>query len=223
MLNVPVAIFAHPLYHLVQDTVRKSELVLLLIGVAVLWSYIGWHFDTRNPVPNPRTKRRILTAVVGCTFGVVVLIEAITTFHAGVLYRFIAICWSVLMLRHFILLLRTSPAVLGTDKMPTGWRLPRITLVRVALSWIVFLVIGALALPPIDSTGAPNAALNHGFAVCGAFLLLLTIYAVVAYFMTAWRKIGMVPNRSSYVVWVGFETGLALSAVAAVLYVVVRR
>jgi hypothetical protein len=101
--------------------------------------------------------------------------------------------------------------------------LPRITLASVTVSWAVFLIIGALALPPLDSSGTPNATLAHVFAVCGACLLLLTIYAVVVYLMTAWRKTAIVPDRSSYVVWISVETGLTLAAVAAIVYLVVHR
>src|SRR5262249_21874444 len=55
MLNMPVAIFAHPLYHLMQGTVRKRELVTLLIGVIALWSYIGWRIDKRTATPRPNS------------------------------------------------------------------------------------------------------------------------------------------------------------------------
>ncbi len=223
MLNIPVSIFAYPLYHLVQGTVTRWELVALLIAVLILWSYIGWRIDTHNAAPRPRTILRIFAVILGCSFAVFVLIEAVTMFHAGILYKIIAVSWSVLMVRHFILLLRTSPAAPETERMSTRRRLPRITLVSVAVSWAVFLVIGALALPPLDSVGTPNVAFAHAFAVCGAVLLFVTVYAVLVYLTTAWQKIATVPNRSSYVVWVGFETGLAVAAVAAVVYTVVHR
>jgi hypothetical protein len=223
MLNIPVSIFAHPLYHLVQGTVTKWEQVALLFGVVVLWSYIGWSVDVRNAAPRPRTTLRIFSAIVGCAFAVFVLIEAVTIFHAGILYRFIAVSWSVLMFRHFILFLRTSPAVPETERIAARRCLPRITLVSVVVSWAIFLVIGAVSLPPLDSAGTPNGALAHLFAVCGALLLFVTIYAVLLYLTTAWRKLSTAPNRSYYVVWVGFETGLAVAAAAAVVYTVMRR
>jgi hypothetical protein len=157
MLNIPVAIFAHPLYHLMQSTVRKRELVALLIGVMVLWSYIGWRIDTRSAAPRPNTTLRTFAVIVGCAFALIVLIEAITMFHAGILYRFIAICWSVLMFRHFVLLLWTSPAV--PERTGIRRHLPHINLVSMAVSWAVFLIIGAVALPPLDSYGTPNTTL----------------------------------------------------------------
>lgn len=193
----------------------------LLIGVVALWSYIGWRIDTRAATPRPNTTLRTFAVILGCAFALIVLIEAITMFHAGILYKFIAVCWSVLMFRHFVLLLRTSPG--APERADIGRRLPRITLVSVVVLWAVFLIIGGLALPPLDSSGTPDAAIAHVFAVCAACLLLLTAYAVVVYLMTAWRKIATVPDRSSYVVWVGFETGLAMAAVAAMIYLVVHR
>jgi hypothetical protein len=221
MLNIPVAIFAHPLYHLIQGSVRKRELVALMIGVMALWSYIGWRIDTRRATPRPNSTLRTFAVILGCAFALIVLIEAISMFHAGILYKSVAICWSVLMFRHFVLLLRTSHDV--PEKTDIGRHLPPITLVSVALSWAVFLIIGALALPPLDSSGAPNATAAHVVAVCGGCLLLLTAYAVVVYFMTLWRKAAFVPDKSSYVVWICFETGLAVAAVAAMVYLVVHR
>jgi hypothetical protein len=47
MLNIPVAIFGAPLYHLLQERTANSELIALLVGVVILWSYIGWILDTR--------------------------------------------------------------------------------------------------------------------------------------------------------------------------------
>jgi hypothetical protein len=96
-------------------------------------------------------------------------------------------------------------------------------LVSMAVSWAVFLIIGALALPPLDSYGTPNTTLAHVFAVCGACLLLLTMYAVVVYLTTAWRNTASMSDRSSYVFWMGFETSLAVAAFAAMVYLVVHR
>jgi hypothetical protein len=42
MLNVPAATFGYPLYHLLHDSTSKWELIALLFGIAVQWSYIGW-------------------------------------------------------------------------------------------------------------------------------------------------------------------------------------
>src|SRR5207245_9217052 len=118
----------------------------------------------------------------GCIFSFLVLFEAITMFHAGFLYRFVAICWSLLMVRHFILLLRV-PAAPQTERLYSGWHLPRITLASISMCWAAFVVIGALALSPRDSFGRPNAALAHVFAVCDADLLFATAYGVSGSFV----------------------------------------
>jgi len=221
MLNIPVAIFARPLYGLVQSDVRKWELFALLLGVVALWSYIGWRVDTGNTAPHPRTALRIFAVILGCIFSFLVLFEAITMFHAGFLYRFVAICWSLLMVRHFILLLRV-PAAPQTERLYSGWHLPRITLGSISMCWAAFVVIGALALSPRDSFGRPNAALAHVFAVCGAVLLLATAYAVCVYLVAVWRKMATAPNRPCYVVWAGFDTFLVMVAVAVMIFVAVR-
>jgi hypothetical protein len=222
MLNVPVAFFAHPLYGLVHDPVSKWELVALLLGVVALWSYIGWRVDARNSAPRPKTALRVIAVILGCVFAFLVLVESITMFHVGLLYKVIAVFWSLLMFRHFMLLLRASPAAPQAERLSTRWRMPRITLARIAVCWAAFLVVGALALSPHNSLGKPDAALAHVFAVCGALLLLTTAYAVLVYLMTAWRTMPAASNMPSYVVWVGFETFLAIVAVAAVVYAVVR-
>ena len=219
MLNIPVAVFAHPLYRLVQGTVSKRELMVLLIGVVVLWSYIGWRVDTRNVAPGPNSTLRIFAVILGCAFAVVILIEAMTMFHAGILYKFIAVSWSALMFRHFVLLIRIPPAVTEAERIG---RLPHISVAGVAVLWAVFLVAAALLLPPLDSSGIPNASLAHVFAVCAGCLVLVAIYAVLVYLITAWRKATTAPNRASYVVWIGFETGLAVAGVAAMVYIAVH-
>src|SRR5262245_49824512 len=54
MLNIPVAAFGAPLYHVLQERTPTSELITLLLGVAILWGYIGWILDTRNCVLRPK-------------------------------------------------------------------------------------------------------------------------------------------------------------------------
>jgi len=217
---MPVAVFAHPLYRLVQSDVRKWQLLALLLGVVALWSYIGWRVDTRNVAPRPNTAWRIFAVILGCVFAFFVFVEGITMFHAGFLYKFGVISWSLLMFRHFALLLRTSPVVPEATNLPTRRHLPRLTLGSVAVCWAVLLVVACLA--PVDSSGRPDTRVVHVFAVCLAVLVVATAYTVLVYLVAAWRKIPASEDRSAYVIWVGFETFLAVSAVAAVAYVVTR-
>jgi hypothetical protein len=106
---MPVAVFAQPLYRLLHDTVRKWELIVLLLGVVVQWSYIGWFLDRGNAPLRARALRFVL-AILGCVLGFLVLLESITMFHVGLLYKVAGVFCSFLIFRHFLFLLRISPA-----------------------------------------------------------------------------------------------------------------
>ena len=217
MLNVPVAFFAQPLYRLVHENTNKRELVALLLGSVILWSYIGWRLDTIESAPRSRTTLRISAAVLGCLFALFVLIQTITMFHVGFLYKVIAVFWSLLIFRHFALFLRTSPASSQTSRSPIGGRMPGVALNTMAICWTVFLVVGAVALPPLDSPGRPDIALTHVFAICGALLLLATGYAMLVYLLNAWRSVREVLDRADQLPWVGLDTCLAVGGVAAIV------
>jgi len=108
MLSIPVAVFAHPLWQWPHDPVSTSKLLVLLVGVVMLWSYIGWKLDSVHPGPHRRTALRIVAAILGYAFSILILIETLTMFHVMFFYKMIGAFWSLLMLRHFTLLLRTS-------------------------------------------------------------------------------------------------------------------
>src|ERR1017187_7983072 len=101
-------------------------------------------------------------------------------------------------------------------------RLPRLTLIHVALGWAALSVAAALILPPIDSRVPPNRALEVAFLVCAAILLAASLFAAVKYFLAAWLKVRTVPNKTSYVIWIGLETSAAVGAVVAVIYGLIR-
>jgi hypothetical protein len=222
LLNIPVAFFAQPLYRLVHDTVSKWELVALLLGAVVLWSYVGWRIDSGNSASHSKTALHMFAAVVGCLFAVVILIQTITMFHVGLLYKTIAVFWSLLMFRHFLLLLHTPPAMSKPESLPRRRWLPRISVNSMAGLWAVALILGGLALSPRDSSGAPNVTIAHVFAVCYALLLLATAYGVLVHLMIGWRRMSTAVDRRSYVVWLGCDTFLVVAGVAAVGYVAVR-
>ncbi len=48
-LKAPVATFAYPLYHLLHADTPTWELLALLLGVAFLWTYVGFVLDTHKP------------------------------------------------------------------------------------------------------------------------------------------------------------------------------
>jgi hypothetical protein len=110
MLNIPVAIFGTPLYHLLHERTANSELIALLVGVAVLWAYIGWILDTRSAAPRAKSLLRSIAGVVGFLFGIFLFIASLPMFHVGLLYKAVALVWVFLICRHFLHFLSNSPA-----------------------------------------------------------------------------------------------------------------
>jgi hypothetical protein len=111
MLNRPVAIFGAPLYHLLHERTANSELIALLAGVAVPWSYIGWILDTRNGTPCPKGLLRSIAGAVGFLFGVFLLAVTLPMVHIGFIYKAVTLVWVFFICRHFLLSFRNSPAV----------------------------------------------------------------------------------------------------------------
>jgi hypothetical protein len=111
MLNVPIATFAYPLYHLLHDGTSKWELIALLVGVATQWSYIGWVVDRRNSAPSSKTLLRRIAGTVGFLFGIALLLATIPMYHVGLLYKAAGLVWSFLICHHFLSFFRNSPAM----------------------------------------------------------------------------------------------------------------
>jgi hypothetical protein len=110
MLNVPVAIFGTPLYSLVEQTTATSELIALLAGVAVLWTYIGSILDARKAAPRSRSRFRSVVGVLGILFGVFLLVVSIPIYHVGLLYNVVSLMWVFVIVRHFLRFFRNPPA-----------------------------------------------------------------------------------------------------------------
>jgi hypothetical protein len=110
MLNIPVAIFGAPLYHLLHERTANSELIALLVGLAVLWSYIGWILDTRNTAPRPKSILSSIAGTVGFLFGIFLFIATLPMFHVGPIYKAVTLVWVFLICRHSLLLCRNSTA-----------------------------------------------------------------------------------------------------------------
>jgi hypothetical protein len=105
--------------------------------------------------------------------------------------------------------------------------LPRLTLGKVALAWIVFLWGAALVLPNLDFHAQAHPAVKAILATGYATLLLGTPIALIAYFNQAWRRVDTVPNTTTYVIWLSLESIAAVGllgvlAYPAVLFVVAR-
>ena len=113
MLNVPVATFGYPLYHLLSEDTGKWELIALLVGVVAQWSYIGWVLDTRSSASSSKAWLRRVAGTLGLLFGVALLVAMIPMYHVGLLYKVVGVVWSLLICRHFLTFFRNSPATLG--------------------------------------------------------------------------------------------------------------
>jgi hypothetical protein len=98
MLNIPVAIFGAPLYHLLHEHTANSELIALLAGVAVLWSYIGWILDTRNAAPRRKSILRSIAGAAGFLFGIFLLVATLPMFHVGLFYKAVTLIFDICVL-----------------------------------------------------------------------------------------------------------------------------
>jgi hypothetical protein len=98
-LNVPVATFAYPLYELLDRETSVVKLLVLLIGVGVQWSYVGWAWDSRRTRRSSRAGR--LFAMLGIFFGILVVFASMPMHHVAIIYKTAAIIWAVSICWHF--------------------------------------------------------------------------------------------------------------------------
>lgn len=215
MLNIPIAFFAHPLYRLVQGHVRNLELMTLLLGAVATWGYIGWRLDRRNSASRAGATSRVI-AVLGCIFALLTLLQTITVFHVGVLYKIVAVGWSLLMFRHFARILEAR-LIYRENKNDNNRRLlPQHLFEILAITWALFLVLAGVLMSPRYELAVPDPALAHVFAACGGVLLLVTGSAMVVQFVTEWRNSSM-GRRPAVLDLCLFLTGL-LSVSFAILH-----
>ncbi len=104
MLNMPVAVFAQPLYHIVHDGTSKWELLALLVGVVLQWLYIGAVIDSRRTVRVGSSATRI-ASLLDCIFSVVVFL-ATPLYHVGIMFQLASVIWSILLFRPFLRMFR---------------------------------------------------------------------------------------------------------------------
>lgn len=108
MLNGPIAVLAFPWYSVSHGDVRIWHLAILLLAVALQWTYIGHLIDSRHVVPAGRSFRGYnVVGVLGVLFGFGPLIAAFTT-NVGLVYKAVALAWSLLMVYHFVGFLRNT-------------------------------------------------------------------------------------------------------------------
>jgi hypothetical protein len=108
MLNGPIAVLAFPYYSLSHGNVRTWHLAILLLAVAMQWTYIGYRIDDGYVAPAvPSSRGYTVVGVLGALFGFGPLIAAFTT-NVGLVYKAVALAWSLLMVFHFVGVLRNS-------------------------------------------------------------------------------------------------------------------
>jgi hypothetical protein len=78
------------------------------------------------------------------------------------------------------------------------------------------LVVAVIILHPIDS-GTVSAGAVLILALPVLWLLLSTV-ALGIYFYRAWQRVPLVPNKTSYIAWLGFETVCMLAMVGGLVW-----
>ena len=86
----------------------------------------------------------------------------------------------------------------------------------VLLAWFAFFVLAAIVLPPVDSHLQPAAPLWWSLLAVAVLLAVPTVIVIPAYVYQSWLRLPTVPNRTTYGLWVAFES-LLLLAVPIVL------
>jgi hypothetical protein len=108
MLNGPIAVLAFPYYSLSHGDVGTWHLAILLLAVVLQWAYIGDLVDSHHMAPAvPSARAYTVVAVLGVLFGFGPLVAAFST-NVGLVYKAVALAWSLLMVYHFVGVLRSS-------------------------------------------------------------------------------------------------------------------
>ena len=84
--------------------------------------------------------------------------------------------------------------------------------------WAVFLWAAALVLPQLGPHVQVRPTVKVFVATQYALLLIATPVAFVAYLNQAWRRVGAVPNRAAYVIWLSFESIAAMGVLGVLAY-----
>ena len=109
MLNGPIAVLASPCYRFSHGDVTAWRLAVLLLAVALQWAYIGRVIDRHRESSRPPGPGGYIAGVLGVLFAVGPLIAGFTT-NVGLIYKAVALAWSLLMVYHFTGFLRSARA-----------------------------------------------------------------------------------------------------------------
>lgn len=109
MLNGPVAVLASPCYAFSHGDVTGWRLAVLLLAVAFQWAYIGRRIDRRQDAAHLPGPGGYTAGVLGVLFALGPLIAGFTT-NVGLMYKAVALAWSLLMVYHFTGFFRNARA-----------------------------------------------------------------------------------------------------------------
>jgi hypothetical protein len=109
MLNGPVAVLASPCYPFSHGEVSAWRLAVLLLAVAFQWAYIGHLIDRRHTSSRLPSPRSYTVGAFGVLFALGPLIAGFTT-NVGLIYKVVALAWSLLMVYHFTGFFRSAGA-----------------------------------------------------------------------------------------------------------------
>ena len=101
MLNGPVAWLSYPFYPLAKGDVGAGRLTILMAAIVLQSAYIGYIIDKRPTGSRQRTNWRWTVGLLGVLFAFGPLAVAIRLYHVGLLYKVVALAWSLLMGYHF--------------------------------------------------------------------------------------------------------------------------
>ena len=88
----------------------------------------------------------------------------------------------------------------------------------VLLAWVIFLLIAALLLPPLDSHLQPGSIVGWGVVMMAILLALTSMIIVPAYLYRSWLRLPTVSNRTAYGLWISFESLLLLAMLLGVAF-----
>src|ERR1039458_5321423 len=76
----------------------------------------------------------------------------------------------------------------------------------VLLAWVLFFMLAAWVLPPLDSHLKPEPLVHWSFITLAALLAFSAAVIVPAYLYQSWRRLTTVPNRTPYGLWLVLES-----------------
>ena len=109
MLNGPVAVLASPCYSFSHGDVTAWRLAVLMLAVAFQWAYIGRLIDRHHEASRRPSPRGYTVGALGVLFALGPPIAGFTT-NVGLIYKAVALAWSLLMVYHFTGFLRNARA-----------------------------------------------------------------------------------------------------------------